>query len=171
MIAELERRMGVRAFIFTGYRDGKGQLIKTWFVLFFSPPSITNIHLRATGMNLTQSTGRSSWLLTLIGKWDFWVVRRIFKQPVSWVFCLIWCIGLYLLTASAAEEMDENMDSDEEDEIPHLETDESGYPTLPPIGHMNLDKQKVVIRLFLQTIYRRSCIIHSYREVLTVVPR
>lgn len=87
------------------------------------------------------------------------------------MFRLIWCIGLYLLTASAAEEMDENMDSDEEDEIPHLETDESGYPTLPPIGHMNLDKQKVVIRLFLQTIYRRSCIIHSYREVLTVVPR
>jgi hypothetical protein len=39
MIAELERRMGVRAFIFTGYRDGKGQLIKTWFAPFFSPPS------------------------------------------------------------------------------------------------------------------------------------
>ena len=49
----------------------------------------------------------------------------------------------------AAEEDDEDLDSEEEDEIPHLDANKNGYPILPPIGHMNLDKHKVVIRLFL----------------------
>ena len=53
-----------------------------------------------------------------------------------------------------AEEDNEDVDSEEEDEIPHFVTDEYGYPTLPPVGHMNLDKQKEVIHLFVQTIYR-----------------
>lgn len=60
-----------------------------------------------------------------------------------------------------AEEDNEDVDSEEEDEIPHFVTDELGYPTLPPVGHMNLDKQKVVIRLFVQTIYR-GCFLLSF---------
>jgi hypothetical protein len=46
------------------------------------------------------------------------------------------------------------VDSEEEDEVPHLEIDDDGYPLLPSVGHMNLNKQKAVIRLYLQIIYR-----------------
>lgn len=46
------------------------------------------------------------------------------------------------------------MDSEEEDEVPHLEIAEDGYPLLPSVGHMNLNKQKAVVRLYVQIIYR-----------------
>jgi hypothetical protein len=66
MVEELQRRMGVRAFIFTGYRDRKGQLVKTWFVFFHRLRM--RIHWGPAGTSPTQSMGRSSRLLTLIGK-------------------------------------------------------------------------------------------------------
>ena len=47
------------------------------------------------------------------------------------------------------------MDSKEEDKVqPHLEIADDGYPLLPSVGHMNLNKQKAAIRLYVQMIYR-----------------
>lgn len=66
MIEQLQQTMGVRVFMFTGYRDEKGQLMKTWFVLLPSFPQTANA--TSTGMSLTQGMGKNSPQLTLIGK-------------------------------------------------------------------------------------------------------
>ena len=66
MIDRLQQTMGVRVFLMTGYRDEKGQLMKTWFVVLH--PFFINAHLGSAGMSLNQGTGRGSPRLNLIGK-------------------------------------------------------------------------------------------------------
>ena len=97
----------------------------------------------------------STWL----EKWNLWTVWRLSEEPIPYV-CSVWFaeISCWWLQPPA-EEDDEDLDSEEEDEIPHLDANNNGYPIFPPIGHMNLDKQKVVIRLFLQTIYRKCLLL------------
>ena len=56
----------------------------------------------------------------------------------------------------SAKEVDDDVDSEEEDEIPCLLMDKEGYPILPTLSHMSLDKQKVIVHEFIQGTYHKS---------------
>jgi hypothetical protein len=152
MIEELQRTMGVRVFLLAGYRDAKGQLIKTWFVLFYLSShrcsSTIYRHESAPTHGKKFTTAHPDWKS---GTYELFGDYLNSQMRMSLRFRFQDCFADIL---GPALEADENLDSEEEDEIPRLDADDHGYPTLPPVGHMNLDKQKVVIRIFLQTIYR-----------------
>jgi hypothetical protein len=152
MIEELQRTMGVRVFMITGYRDEKGQLMKTWYVFLHWPfcEYLSKVYRHEAdpkhGKKFT--TAHPNWKSGTYELFGEYLNSQFREFP--------WFDFQKSLADSwaPAEEDDEDADSEEEDEIPHFVTDEHGYPTLPPVGHMNLDKQKVAIRLFLQIIYR-----------------
>lgn len=100
MIDRLQQTMGVCIFLMTGYRDEKGQLMKTWFVVVHS--FFINAHLGSAGMSLNQGMGRSSPRLNLIGKVELMNCLAIIWRANSVSLLGLICRNLLLMASTSS---------------------------------------------------------------------